>query len=380
MSIDINVYGPAHSPIAPSVDPIMTNLNLSNNVNLPIIMDNPQIRVLNLDDNDNIDNQDNNNNNTNNNNNANNKGPTKDTWISPFRTREENIDFFMYGYKCDPCPLRRSCPSKVTCRRWHHEGEKRRHPGLGSNFRYSEEPCPHVKGQGSNKWLPPSRCPNGDNCEYSHTLLEQMYHPNIYKTSMCINFTHPNGNKCQWGFYCTHAHGQEDIRNPPKKFSTNSNSDNNDNNQTNINNNNQTNIIQSNDDSNLNLHENGNKYNLSNNNNSNLNRNRSNSDSTAMTNRLFDFESGPMKQFSQQLSLLAKNTVFIVGANKIVPTEADGLRRLYEYCKPLVGAATRAIFGAPDTFLFETTILGGQNPFGFPATIHIILVKEALGY
>ena len=38
---------------------------------------------------------------------------------------------------------------------------------------------------------------------------------------MCINFTNPQGNKCQWGFYCTHAHGQEDIRNPNKKSTSN---------------------------------------------------------------------------------------------------------------------------------------------------------------
>ena len=38
---------------------------------------------------------------------------------------------------------------------------------------------------------------------------------------MCINFTNPQGNKCQWGFYCTHAHGQEDIRNPNKKSASN---------------------------------------------------------------------------------------------------------------------------------------------------------------
>jgi len=78
-------------------------------------------------------------------------------------------------------------------------------------------------------------------------------------------------------------------------------------------------------------------------------------------------------------SLAAKHPVLIVGANKIVPTEADGLRRLYEYCKPLVGGLTRAKFGVPDTFLFETTILGGQNPFN-PTQIIVIFVKEAIGY
>jgi len=81
-----------------------------------------------------------------------------------------------------------------------------------------------------------------------------------------------------------------------------------------------------------------------------------------------------------RVSLAAKNTIFVLGANKIVPTEADGLRRLYEWCKPVVGAQTRAMFGVPDTFLFETSILGGQNPFGMPCTVHIVLVKEALGF
>jgi len=80
-----------------------------------------------------------------------------------------------------------------------------------------------------------------------------------------------------------------------------------------------------------------------------------------------------------RVSLSAKHPVLIVGANKIVPTEADGLRRLYEYCKPLVGALTRAKFGAPDTFLYETVILGGQSPFN-PGAVIIIFVKESIGY
>jgi len=80
-----------------------------------------------------------------------------------------------------------------------------------------------------------------------------------------------------------------------------------------------------------------------------------------------------------RVSLWAKHTVFIVGAQKIVPTEADGLKRLYEYCKPLVGAATRALYGAPDTNVTETGILSSGNPFG-PGQFHVILVKEVIGY
>jgi len=47
--------------------------------------------------------------------------------------------------------------------------------------------------------------------------MEQMYHPNIYKTSLCTNFAANGGNQCQWGYFCTHAHGQKDIRNLNKK-------------------------------------------------------------------------------------------------------------------------------------------------------------------
>jgi len=80
-----------------------------------------------------------------------------------------------------------------------------------------------------------------------------------------------------------------------------------------------------------------------------------------------------------RVSLWSKKTIFVVGANKIVPTEADGLKRLYEYCKPLVGARTRAQFGAPDTNVTETGILSSGNPFG-PGQFVVVLCKEALGY
>lgn len=152
--------------------------------------------------------------NYNNNNRRLTKPPTCKTWISPFPSREENLRFFLFYYKVRSCPDRRNCPEKVTCDKYHHEGERRRKPGSGPTFLYCEEACPEVKPLGSTKWLPQNRCINGDRCHFSHTLLEQMYHPNIYKTSMCVNFTSPCGNRCKWGYYCTHAHGHEDIRPP----------------------------------------------------------------------------------------------------------------------------------------------------------------------
>lgn len=136
----------------------------------------------------------------------------------PRETDEEILNFFLYQFKCEPCQLKKGmCQDKSTCEGWHHEGERRRNPGNGPNFVYSEEPCPKLKTPGTNKWLKPTNCKDGDLCPYSHTLMEQMYHPNIYKTSLCTNFSASGGDQCQWGYFCTHAHGQKDIRNPNKK-------------------------------------------------------------------------------------------------------------------------------------------------------------------
>ena len=51
-------------------------------------------------------------------------------------------------------------------------------------------------------------------CEYAHTLLELMYHPQVYKTSRCDHFMEENPStwKCVWRRRCAHSHGREDIR------------------------------------------------------------------------------------------------------------------------------------------------------------------------
>lgn len=96
----------------------------------------------------------------------------------------DNPAYYMLCYKTDRCP-QKSCPR--TCERYHNLKERRRCPKF---FFYSEQPCPYVKSGGATKnWRDPSRCPDGDACRYSHTLLEQMYHPNIYKTSPCNNYS-----------------------------------------------------------------------------------------------------------------------------------------------------------------------------------------------
>jgi len=118
-------------------------------------------------------------------------------------TPKKGYAFYMFQYKCKPC-TRQRCQAKVFCAGFHHQGERRRNPQV---YKYSYEPCPAVKE--THKWRDASRCKKGDACDKAHTLLEQMYHPYIYKTSLCANFPK---NQCSWGDFCTHAHGE--VRSP----------------------------------------------------------------------------------------------------------------------------------------------------------------------
>merc|ERR1719461_157718 len=114
-------------------------------------------------------------------------------------TPKKGYDFYMYQYKTRPCTKSR-CRAAVFCAGFHHQGERRRNP---QRHKYSYEPCKYVKE--GHRWKDASRCPKGEACDKSHTLLEQMYHPAIYKTSLCTNFPK---NQCSWGDFCTHAHGE----------------------------------------------------------------------------------------------------------------------------------------------------------------------------
>lgn len=109
-------------------------------------------------------------------------------------------------YKTEKCSRK---PCARTCEKYHSVKERRRSP---LQFDYSEQPCPNVKGGAAGRaWGDPTKCSAGDDCEYSHTLLEQMYHPNIYKTGLCNKFSSdPSINQCAWSALCTHAHGPTD--------------------------------------------------------------------------------------------------------------------------------------------------------------------------
>lgn len=134
----------------------------------------------------------------------------------------------MYSYMTQKCVDAASghC-SRALCPFYHFDSKRRRNPRI---YRYSHEPCANVKvsssvssasgvdsNNSSHGWLHPSVCPNGDACPFSHTLLESMYHPNVYKTVLCANFNADAASKgeeqkCKFGRQCAHAHAKSELR------------------------------------------------------------------------------------------------------------------------------------------------------------------------
>jgi hypothetical protein len=54
-------------------------------------------------------------------------------------------------------------------------------------------------------------CPAGANCDKAHNKVEQMYHPQLYKTRICKDDPTGNG-KCPRGKRCCFAHGEREQR------------------------------------------------------------------------------------------------------------------------------------------------------------------------
>jgi L-lactate utilization protein LutB len=72
------------------------------------------------------------------------------------------------------------------------------------------------------------------------------------------------------------------------------------------------------------------------------------------------------------------NLVFVVGAQKIMPTTADAIRRLEEHVVPLEDKRMMEAYGMGTTYS-KTVILHKENPM-MGRKIHIIIVDEKLGF
>jgi hypothetical protein len=96
---------------------------------------------------------------------------------------------------------------RKMCMGYHSNSDRRRNP---FECVYSCYECPNaVEG---------SECSNGDSCSNAHTLLERMFHPELYKISNCQRLA--SGIKCDRGVLCAFAHSEADMRISPSHLTS----------------------------------------------------------------------------------------------------------------------------------------------------------------
>ena len=80
--------------------------------------------------------------------------------------------------------------------------------------------------------------------------------------------------------------------------------------------------------------------------------------------------------------VLGGTVVFVVGANKITKNLDHAFKRLYEYTLPLESARVRIAYHMPQgqSNASNVLVIRGGNPFAPKPRIHVILVKQSLGY
>jgi hypothetical protein len=76
----------------------------------------------------------------------------------------------------------------------------------------------------------------------------------------------------------------------------------------------------------------------------------------------------------------AGNLLIVIGSNKIVPTYDDAVKRTYDYCLPIESARVRIAYKVPASAVNNFVAIRGPNPWGAPGRIHVVIVKEALGF
>ncbi|XP_075756105.1 putative E3 ubiquitin-protein ligase UNKL isoform X9 [Pelodiscus sinensis] len=114
--------------------------------------------------------------------------------------RWQDTNFVLAGYKTEQCTKPpRLCRQGYACPHYHNSRDRRRNP---RKFKYRSTPCPSVKH--ADEWGEPSKCENGDNCQYCHSRTEQQFHPEIYKSTKCNDMRQTG--YCPRGPFCAFAH------------------------------------------------------------------------------------------------------------------------------------------------------------------------------
>lgn len=57
------------------------------------------------------------------------------------------------------------------------------------------------------------KCPQGDNCLYAHSFVEEHYNYQKYKKQFCSHYPHSTKD-CPYGDFCSYAHSEEEILAP----------------------------------------------------------------------------------------------------------------------------------------------------------------------
>lgn len=112
----------------------------------------------------------------------------------------------MASYKVHRCKeISNLSHDRKMCTYWHTSTDRRRNP---FEFNYSCYECPNVIGG--------AECEDGDKCPHAHNMLERMFHPELFKISMCKRTL--DGKKCDRTSICAFAHSDADFRVSPSKL------------------------------------------------------------------------------------------------------------------------------------------------------------------
>jgi len=121
------------------------------------------------------------------------------------KTQQQNPSMMSQGgfnlenFKAKPCLIKGNHNPKV-CEFYHHENDRKRPVSI---YHYTSNMCQNM-GKGD-------QCPRGDNCNYCHNKVEQLYHPERYKRKFCLSHPH-NVFKCEYGNFCSFAHSENEIQ------------------------------------------------------------------------------------------------------------------------------------------------------------------------
>lgn len=74
----------------------------------------------------------------------------------------------------------------------------------------------------------------------------------------------------------------------------------------------------------------------------------------------------------------SKNLIFVVGAQKIVPSLGEALNRLEQYVLPLENKRAMAAYGSPSA-INKVVIFKGENAY-LGRKVRVVIVKEPLGF